>query len=132
VEVHDQEATAYTDESDNFDDDDDNIGNEEEDEGMEWNNLSHSFVMDAVFARICWTWMMKSRSLSLSSHHKRKLEQENFLMEMKSVMRLTFNMFKPYSIICMSDRRRNDAMPRRRLFFLFVISIVLSLYSRIT
>jgi hypothetical protein len=35
VEVQDQEATAYNDDSDNCDDDDDNIDNEEEDEGME-------------------------------------------------------------------------------------------------
>jgi hypothetical protein len=98
----------------------------------EWKNLIHSFVMGVVFARIFLTWMMKSRSLSWSSYHKRKLKQDNFLMEMESVMRLTFNMFKAYSVICMSDRRRNYAMPRRRLFFLFVISIVIYLYSRIT
>jgi hypothetical protein len=35
VEVHDQEATSYNDDSDNCDDDDDTIDNEEEDEGME-------------------------------------------------------------------------------------------------
>jgi hypothetical protein len=63
----------------------------------EWKNLSHSFVIGAVFALICWTWMMKSRSLSWISRHKRKLEQENFLMEMESVVRITFNMFKIYT-----------------------------------
>jgi hypothetical protein len=90
----------------------------------EWNNLSHSFVMGAIFAQICWTWKMKSRSLSWISHHKRNLKQENFLMKMESVMRLTFNMFKPYSVICIPDRRQHDAMPRRRLFFLFIISFL--------
>jgi hypothetical protein len=35
VEVHDQESTAYNEDSDNCDDDDDTIDNEEEDEGME-------------------------------------------------------------------------------------------------
>jgi hypothetical protein len=35
VEVQDQEATAYNDDSDNCDDGDDTIDNEEKDEGME-------------------------------------------------------------------------------------------------
>jgi hypothetical protein len=93
---------------------------------------------------------MKSRSLSWSSHHKRDIEQDIF--EMESLMRPVIvtshlfkhilhgditsvkkiNMFKLYSVICMSDRRRNDAMPRSRLFVSFVISSVLSLYSIIT
>jgi hypothetical protein len=41
--------------------------------------------------------MMKSRSLSWISHHKRELEEENFLMEIESVTRpvmVTAHIFK--------------------------------------
>jgi hypothetical protein len=48
VQIQDQESTAYNN-NDDDDDDDDTIDNK--DEGMEWKNSSHSFVMGVT--RLC-------------------------------------------------------------------------------